>query len=81
MLLGQGGQQLLGGRDRTFLWSQGGIQAQAAFLSESDGVGGGPWLLASHEDPQIWCSNGLALLPGFLPLIPALPSVHTTSGS
>lgn len=49
-VLGQGGQQRLGGRDRMFLWSQGGIQAQPAFLSESVGVGGGPWLPASHED-------------------------------
>lgn len=66
VLLGQGWQQQLGGWDRMFLWSRGGIQAQAAFLSESGGVGGGPWLLASHEDPTnlelqwVSCTSGLS---------------------
>lgn len=77
LVLGQGGRQL-GGWDRMFLWSQGVIQALQAFLSESAGVGGGPWLLASHEDPRILSSKWSAVLPVSLPF--ASCSISFTSG-
>lgn len=64
-VLGQGGRQL-GGWDRMFLWSQGVIQALQAFLSESAGVGGGPWLPTSREDPWILSSKWSAVLLGCL---------------
>lgn len=77
-VLGQGGQQRLGGRDRMFLRSQGVIQAQPAFLSESAGVGGGPWLLASHEDLGILSSKGFPVLQAFTLFPLALLSFYPT---
>lgn len=65
-VLGQGGLQL-GGWDRMFLWSQGVIQALQAFLSESAGVGGGRWLLASLGDPRILSPKQSAVPLGSLP--------------
>lgn len=77
-VLGRGRQQV-GGWDRMFLWSQGVIWAQPTFLSESAGVGGGPWLLASPEDPQILSSNGQLCFWTLSLFFPALLSFHTTA--